>query len=309
MYKKLQLNIRATEAKFKVRGLREVRIFLPKEVYSHGEVITGILEVMTDKKFDSKATSITFNGRIKASAKGIPKVSGGKIQTEIGDLDTKLVESTIVLAEDKHYPEGKHTFNFSFELPTSKHTFLQNLYIKSGLVPTHKGSVSSVEYMLNAAVEISMLKTLKAQIPITIVVPLDEYPKVVKNEKSLKDVIFLETDSDLLCIGKPYEVRYRIKEGAKVKKIQFELVNAENVSLNNLGALSSNSLFKTEIIPQERVSEWQKIVLEPDIEILQSFKSDVLEITLQLNVTAELGRFKKVQGKLHLLAHHCPDTE
>jgi len=292
-----------------VRELREVRILLPKEVYSHGEVITGILEVMTDKEFDSKVTSITFNGRIKATAKGVPIVSGGEMHTQIGELDTNIVESTIVLAEDKHYPEGKYTFNFSFELPTSKHTFLENLYIKSGLFPTHKGSASSVEYMLYAAVEISSLTTLKAQIPITIIVPLDEYPKVVKNEKSLKDVVFLETDSDLFCIGKPYEVRYRIKEGAKVKKIQFEFVNTEFVSLNRLGAISSHSLYETEIIPQERVSEWQTIVLEPDVVIPQSFKCEVLESTLQLNVTAELGRFNKVQVKLHLLAHHCPDTE
>jgi hypothetical protein len=288
--------------------MREVRILLPKEVYSHGESITGILEVTTDKEFDSKSTSITFNGRIKASAHGIPTVSKGKIHQQKGKLDTNIVDGTIVLAEDKHYPEGKHTFNFSFDLPTSKTSFQENLVIKSGMIPSHKGSAASVEYMLYAAVEISSLKTLRAQIPITIVVPLDEYPKIVKNERSLKDVVFLETDSDLFCIGKPYEVRYRIKEGAKVKRIQLELVNAETVLMQNLGASASHSLYKTEIIPQGRVSEWQSVVLEPDVEIPQSFSSDVLICKLELHVTAELGRFKKVQGNLHLLAHHCPDT-
>ncbi|MHA2396329.1 MAG: hypothetical protein ACXAC0_06455 [Candidatus Thorarchaeota archaeon] len=289
--------------------MREVAILLPKGVYSPGDSITGILEVTTDKEFDSKSTSITFDGRIKASVHGIPSVSRGKIQQQTGKINSNIVEGTIVLAEDKHYPEGKHTFNFSFDLPTSECTFQENLYIKSGMFPSHKGSVSSVEYMLYAAVEISSFTTLRAQIPITIIVPLDEYPKIVKNERSLKDVIFLETDSDLFCIGKPYEVRYRIKEGAKVKKIQLELVNFESVSSQGLFASSSISLYKTEIIRQGRVSEWQTIVLEPDVEIPQSFKCDVLVCTLQLNVTAELGRFKKVQGKLSLLAHHCPDTE
>lgn len=303
------LNTRKEPAEQSERGLMDVTIMLPKAVYNHGESITGILEVAADKEFDSKSTSITFTGRVKASAKGVPRYSGGKMHQETAKLDTNIIDGSIVIAEEQHYPKGTHRFSFSFNLPSSTIAFRENLEIRSGMIPSHNGSEASVEYILSAAVKISMLKTLKAQIPITIIIPLNEYPKVVKNEKSLDDIVFLETDSDLFCIGKPYEIRYRIKEGAKIKEIQLEFVKTENVSLQRCFASSSQSLYKTKLIPQGNTSEWQTVVLEPDVEIPQSFKCDFLTCTLQLNVTAELGRFNKIKETLHLLAHHCPDTE
>jgi len=274
-------------------------------MYAPGEAITGILEVECDQGFDSKETTVTFAGTIKAEA-SYTTFKGNKSTTHTAKLDNQLLEGSIEIAGEQHYEKGIHHFPFSFGLPTSEQTFTQNMNIKTGMLPSLEGS-PSIKYLLSAQINVSRLKTLKAEIPITIFVPLEEWPKVVKNKKSLEGKVFLETDSDIHCIGTPFELRYKIKEGTKVKKMKLEFLHEKYVRLSGINSYSTTSLYKTEIPTPEETPTWQTITLELGPRIPQSFNCEVIESKLLLKVNAELGRISKVKTELNLLAYHCPD--
>ncbi|MFW9804593.1 MAG: hypothetical protein ACFFFC_18185 [Candidatus Thorarchaeota archaeon] len=290
--------------------MRKLSIILPKTAYTPREAIAGVLEVTCDKKFDSKETSISFVGTIKAEGYELKRRPGGGFIQETTKLEKNLVEGTIVLSEEKRYEEGSHTFNFSFQLPASKSNFTENLNITSGLLPSREGISEAIKYLIHANIKVSRFKSERAQIPITIYIPLEEWPKVVKSEKSILDkdenILDLETDTDLYCIGHPYELRYRINTTEKIRKLKFGFFHVEYARLGG-GGRKEIRLYDMEITHNGGLHEWQTVTLQPDREFPQSFNTDVLESTLLLAVRVEYSKRKAAETELHLLAQYCPE--
>jgi hypothetical protein len=289
--------------------MRELKIILPKGEYTPGEVITGVLEITCDKKFDSKETSISFIGSLKAEGYTIGPGSRGGVVKTTTKVAGNVVDGSIVLSKKMEYEAGTHSFDFSFQLPVSRYRFLQNLDVSSGLLPSRAGISESVKYVIQAKIDVSRFKSEQAQTPISIYIPLDEFPEVVKNEKSLldkgKNILDLETDTDIYCIGQSYQLRYRINTTDEIKKLRFEFIHEEHCKLGTGGGSTIIPLYSEEITPHEGLNEWHTVVLQPDVKFPQSFTSEVVFCTLQLRIYVEMKR-KKLETGLALLAQYCP---
>ncbi|MHA2080849.1 MAG: hypothetical protein ACW99H_06870, partial [Candidatus Thorarchaeota archaeon] len=100
--------------------MRKLTIKLPKTSYTPGEEIRGSIELVCDKPFDSKGTTISIQGILTAKGEASPSIQPkDKIVIETKTAVQALLAETILLSSPKRYDPGTHKFDFSFQLPSS----------------------------------------------------------------------------------------------------------------------------------------------------------------------------------------------
>jgi hypothetical protein len=221
------------------------------------------------------------------------------------------------LSEAKQYEEGNHSFTFAFKLPIPDYHFIDGTYIPSGLYPSYEGKNSSIRYFVQASINISRIRGISAEIPISVSIPFDEWSSklewskletqktVVDKEENLVD---LELGNPVYCIGEPYEVKYRVNTKSRINKIRFELYHRESTNVKGYNGKHEIRLCETDIIPQEEdFREWISIVLQTDHTNILSFISSNIRCQVILKVTVERPRWNWLEITIPLLSGHCPD--
>jgi hypothetical protein len=292
-----------------MRGMRKLTIKLPKTSYTPREEIQGSIELVCDKPFNSKGTTISIQGVLQVTGEASPEVQPkDKIIIETKTAGQALLAEKILLSPPKRYDSGTHKFDFSFQLPSSVYNVGNTLEISSGLIPSYDGKHASVEYSIQALVEVSRFRDVKSKIPLSIFIPVkrtDKESKLFVVEKGEKIVEF-ETFTPVFCLGSPYELRYRLNSYPLISKVRFEIIHKESTRVEYATKSHSRSLTKVDVRPRKQdINKWQTLKLNPRLSTPQSFESKLITSETVLKVRVELTDLTKKDTTLRLIAGHC----
>ncbi|MHA2312474.1 MAG: hypothetical protein ACXADC_15825 [Candidatus Thorarchaeota archaeon] len=289
--------------------MRKLAIKVPKTSYTPGEEIRGSLELVCDKPFDSKGTTISVQGVLEAKGEAYPKAPKGKIAVETKTAVQALLADSNMLSAPRRYEAGTHTFDFSFQLPSSTYNMKSNLDISSGLLPSYEGKHASIKYSIQAEIEVSRFRNVKTTTPLFIFIPVERTSKgmqlhvVEKGEK----LVEFETDTRVSCIGSPFELRYRFNSYRLISKVRFELLHKESTKVEYAKNSHSRSLWKADVRPRKQdINKWQTLNIEPRSRTPQSFQTKQITSETLLKVTAELTDLTSKENTVRLIAGHCP---
>ncbi|MHA2386365.1 MAG: hypothetical protein ACXAEE_09170 [Candidatus Thorarchaeota archaeon] len=284
-------------------------IKLPKTSYTPGEEISGSLEVVCDKPFNSKGTTISIQGIMKVKGESYPKAQKDKIVVETMTMVQALLGEAILLSPPRRYEAGTHRFDFSFHLPPSTYCVRDNLDITSGLLPSYDGKYASIEYSIQAEIEVSRFRNIKSKTPLFIFIPMERTSKKLQMHVVEKDdkIVDFETDTRELCIGSPFELRCSLNLYQLISKVRFEILHNEFTKVEYATSSHSQSYCKVDVRPRKQdMKKWQTLVLEPRRSIPQSFKTEHVTSELVLKATVQLTDLSKKETSVRLMAVHCP---
>lgn len=288
--------------------MRKLAITLPKASYMPGEEISGSLELICDKPFDSNGTTVSIQGIMEVKGESYPDAPKDKIKIETKTLVQALLGEAILLSPPRRYEAGTHKFDFSFHLPPSTCHIRDNLEISSGIFPSYDGKYASIEYSIQAEIEVSRSRNVKTKTPLSIIIPLESTSRelqmyiVEKGEK----VVEFEADTHELCIGSPLELRCRLNSYQLISKVRFEIMHQESTRVEYARNLHSQTYCKVDVRPQKQdIGKWQTLVLEPKRNIPQSFKTKQVTSETVLKVTVQLTDISKKETLVRLMSIHC----
>ncbi|MHA2024263.1 MAG: hypothetical protein ACW98U_00060 [Candidatus Thorarchaeota archaeon] len=300
--------------------MRKLEIVTPKVNYVPGDEISGFIELESDSPFDAIVTAIEFVGQLYAKGtrtkyRDGPRPFRGTQKKVTGDTKKVLIAEKITLAEYARYEEGEKRINFSFVLPQSDFKLGVNNYTVLGqLYPSYQGQSAWIKYVLRAKIDIYGGDTISTEIPITISYPVGNLSKTPFSE-SLYDqgqcILDIKSNSNLYCIGSPYELSYRIPRGKKIDKMWFEITQTEFTNIydpQEYKDKNSQVLAKTFVLPEEvNPFDWKTTVIPSSRGSVQPiFKSNIVSVFVYLTVTIETSRGKRESGLIPLLSVDCP---
>ncbi|MFW9847126.1 MAG: hypothetical protein ACFFD6_10280 [Candidatus Thorarchaeota archaeon] len=289
--------------------MQKLKIRLPRTSYTPGEIISGSLELICDKPFDSKGTTISIQGLLEVKGESYPEAPKGKIVAETKTMVQSLLADTILLSPRRRYEAGTHKFDFSFHLPSSTYNMRSNLDISSGPIPSYNGKYASIEYSIQAEIEVSRFRNIKARTPLLIFFPAEGTRRELQMHIVEKEhrVVEVEADSRELCIGSPYELRYRLNSYQLISKVRFEILHKEFTKVDYATNSHSQSYCKEDVRPRKHdLEKWQTLVFEPNRSLPQSFKTKHVTSETVLKATVQLTDLTKKETTIRLMVGHCP---
>ena len=288
--------------------MRKLSIKLQKTEYHPGDDVTGVVELECDKPFDSKKTFVSIKGEFFAKASKLALGYQGRPRKDIQHMEQQFIDDTIILAENKRYEEGTHTFDFSFKLSDTGYQLKEESIESSSLFPSYNGKNSFVKYEIDSEIDVSRISSVKAKAPFEVLIPFNGVSKSEIDETIVeKDELLVEIkmNSNVCCAGEPFEVKYNVVTQLEIKKIRFELKHNEITKVKGLTGKSEVDLATTSIIP--RHGKWYSVVLSPT-KAVQSFVSDNIENQVYLKITVERPRFNWQELTIPILYGPCPDN-
>ncbi|MFW9864173.1 MAG: hypothetical protein ACFFEX_17360 [Candidatus Thorarchaeota archaeon] len=288
--------------------MRKLVIKLPKASYTPGEEISGSLEVICDKPFDSNGTTISIQGIMEVKGESYPDAPKDKIIIETKTLVQALLGEAILLSPPRRYEAGTHKFNFSFHLPPSTCRIRDNLEISSGIFPSYDGRYASIEYSIQAEIEVSRFRNVKTKTPLSIIIPVERTSKRLQMHVVEKgeEIVEFETDTRDLCIGSPLELRCRFNSYQLISKVQFEIIHNESTRVEYARNVHSQTYCKVDVRPRKQdIGKWQTLVLEPKHNMPQSFRTKHVRSEAVLKVTVQLTDRSKKESLVRLMAIRC----
>lgn len=246
-------------------------IYTEKNEFKPGEEVSGHVVVTTDSSFTCNRIILKIRG------KEYTHYQAGKVHvSETHDI----LNEDLTIWEGGEIHSGDTRFEFRFMLPDE-------------IPPVHEGYHGTVDYSIEAVVEVSraldpkskMELMVYARLPQYIPEPLDQLP--LRQEE---DHIHAEIPTDVIRPGKGLEVRFLVKDRSRIKGVRLDIAKHEEVVCQGRNLDSTKTISEKQIpIMFNQFDRWIENSVMEDWTAIAPFEGKLIKSTLILKVVLEIG--------------------
>ena len=250
--------------------MRDVTIHLEKKEFFAGDEVAGHIVVTTDSAFSCNRIILKIEG------KEYTHYQAGKVHVS----DThKLLDDILTIWEGGDIQSGDSTFEFSFQLPEE-------------LSPVYDGLYGSIDYSIEAVVEVDRALDPKVKVPLDVKVRPPEFipDSMGQSMSEEKEHISAEIPTDIVRPGKGLTVKYIVKERSRVKGIRIDTVRLEEATCQGRELTSKTELNEHRFpVSFNSFDRWFEESILEDWMVHAPFEGKLIKSSLHIKVVLEIG--------------------
>jgi hypothetical protein len=251
--------------------MRDVTVYLEKNEFFSGEEVVGQVVVRTDSTFSCNRVILKIEG------KEYTHYQAGKVHVS----DTHpLMGEELTIWEGGDINSGDTKFEFQFKLP-------------EGLPPVYEGVYGTIDYSIEAVVEVDRALDPKQKIPLVVkskppeFIPeqLDQLP-IRKEDEHIQ----AEIPTDIVRPRKGFVVRFLVKERSRIKGVRLDIIRQEDAICQRRELDSRKELNQKRIpISYNEYGTWIEETIHEDWLTYIPFEGKLIKASLFLKVVLEIG--------------------
>jgi hypothetical protein len=252
--------------------MRQIAIHTERDQYSPGEQVSGYALVSTSKEFTCNRITL------KAQGKEYTHYQAGKVHVS---ETHKVLSKELTIYEGGVVSLGDTRLDFEFNLP-------------GNIPPTHVGFRGSIQYDIEAVVEISRAIDTKSKTNLIVAIRPPQYiPEPDSGSQPIrrdKEQLLVELPTDIIRPNRDFDVRVCVRERPRVKSVRIEIHRREDIVCRG-NKLDSNVLITDKRIPIAD-SDWDRWIDEAihfDWGTVTPFVAKLIKTSLVLKVVMEIG--------------------
>lgn len=246
-------------------------VYLEKNEFFSGEEVVGQVVVKTDSTFSCNRVILKIEG------KEYTHYQAGKVHVS----DTQpLMGEELTIWEGGDINSGDTKFEFQFKL-------------SEGLPPVYEGIYGTIDYSIEAVVEVDRALDPKQKIPLVVknrppeFIPeqLDQLP-IRKEDEHIQ----AEIPTDIVRPRKEFVVRFLVKERSRIKGVRLDIIRQEDAICQRRELDSRKELNQKRIpISYNEYGTWIEETILEDWLTHIPFEGKLIKTSLFLKVVLEIG--------------------